>query len=470
MEAKGEMTGGEGVGGQGRGRMGSSGQHKRNSMLSVPGANKRLSGAQADKSGQKGKDDSGDSEFWDEAAIARAITPSANLRQSVGVDQMYNQVINKSADGMMSPAETEKNKREMELNKRLSKFSEKRNSRVRANKGFFLRDKEDLNRNEDEADEVLKKDQTPSDKKRFNEKFRESLELYMNPNIHDSPKKGGGGGQNSNSDNSRKGSEGQQGTDQDGLFRCLKCKKMTGEEKRFTSFFERNLHNSIAHSNESFDVGCGTGGCDKSVGLWWYPPHVESKHNQTVMMDCPVNCCSGIEIHSFQQVWSHAVKCAGAVKYVCPICLHDCFFLNSHQLSKHLNDQHNIKKVNICVLCSVKKSPKIPASRLRASVHTAKCLICAKKCQTGLTPNYLLENAMAHLQQFHSHVGYLCINCMTIRDVNDVDHYERCLLSTNEGLKRGAFPDEFLRNTIMDCFATHNSELRDGEHKIEVKP
>ena len=64
-------------------------------------------------------------------------------------------------------------------------------------------------------------DQTPSDKKRFNEKFRESLELYMNPNIHDSPKKGGGGGQNSNSDNSRKGSEGQQGTDQDGLFRSV---------------------------------------------------------------------------------------------------------------------------------------------------------------------------------------------------------------------------------------------------------
>ena len=53
------------------------------------------------RSGQKGKDDSGDSEFWDEAAIARAITPSANLRQSVGVDQMYNQVINKSADGMV---------------------------------------------------------------------------------------------------------------------------------------------------------------------------------------------------------------------------------------------------------------------------------------------------------------------------------------------------------------------------------
>merc|ERR1711879_781970 len=87
----------------------------------------------------------------------------------------------------------------------------------------------------------------------------------------------------------------------------------------------------------------------KQFDLWNYPAHVESKHNQTVMMDCPVGCCEGIDIKSLEQVWSHAVKTGGAVKYVCPICLHDCFFLNSNQLSKHLNDQHNITKVNICV-------------------------------------------------------------------------------------------------------------------------
>ena len=42
---------------------------------------------------KKSRDDSGDSEFWDEAAYARAITPSAYLRQSAGVNEMYNAVV-----------------------------------------------------------------------------------------------------------------------------------------------------------------------------------------------------------------------------------------------------------------------------------------------------------------------------------------------------------------------------------------
>ena len=46
-------------------------------------------------------------------------------------------------------------RRELQLNKRLSKFSEKRNSRIKANKGFFLRDKESVNSDEEEA--VMKK-------------------------------------------------------------------------------------------------------------------------------------------------------------------------------------------------------------------------------------------------------------------------------------------------------------------------
>ena len=68
-----------------------------------------------------------------------------------------------------------------------------------------------------------------------------------------------------------------------------------------------------------------------------YLSHVESKHNQTVTVECPVGCCSGLEVQSLEQLWAHTVRTAGAVKYVCPICLHECYFLNSHQLAKHIN-------------------------------------------------------------------------------------------------------------------------------------
>ena len=108
------------------------------------------------------------------------------------------------------------------------------------------------------------------------------------------------------------------------------------------------------------------------------------------------------------------------------------------------------------MLCSIRKAPKIPASRMRAGVYTATCLICAKDARTGLTPKYLLENAMAHLQEFHSHVGYLCLNCLTIRSVNDRDHYEKCLHSTSEGLRKGGpigYSDTFLADAVVESFS-----------------
>ena len=94
----------------------------------------------------KTADDSGDSEFWDEAAYARAITPNANIRQSAGMEQMFAE---------QTPRDSEK--RDYELNKRLSKFSEKRNERAKAQRGFFFRDKEAEAEDEEDESEVAKK-------------------------------------------------------------------------------------------------------------------------------------------------------------------------------------------------------------------------------------------------------------------------------------------------------------------------
>ena len=81
--------------------------------------------------------DSDSAEFWDEAAYVRAITPTTGLRHSFQSNEFS--------------MDKDKDQRDAELNRRLSKYSEKRNERMKANKGFFLRDKENEDVTEDDA-------------------------------------------------------------------------------------------------------------------------------------------------------------------------------------------------------------------------------------------------------------------------------------------------------------------------------
>ena len=54
----------------------------------------------------------------------------------------------------------------------------------------------------------------------------------------------------------------------------------------------------------------------------------------------------------------------------------------------------------------------------------------------------------------------------------DKDHYEKCLNTTSEGLKRGpnGYPDGFLRDAIIDCFTVsaeqYENNARTGQMEV----